>query len=215
MSNGLKKIWLKRIAVVLICLFATVLGLKIIGALIFTPRINPNPQDPLTIRGAFPFDKGYDLVFNQGARTTTPWVNVICGGFGVIAGWDGFSCNSDEEILRPQKIGCCSYEVTFFRDQYLPGIAGWKHSGFGFGSFSSGTPRVLVGALPKKSKMMKCWVDPKLNRPGHNPLLCNPPDEFRPDPGDESRLDIYDKSTRYAELNFYLASELLSTTQGK
>ena len=33
----------------------------------------------------------YDLVFNQGARTTTPWINVVCGGFEFITDWKAFT----------------------------------------------------------------------------------------------------------------------------
>lgn len=195
------------VTALVLTLVGLVLFFKILGAWVFTPRLNPNPQDPITIRGAFPFDKGYDLVFNQGATTTTPWVNVVCGGFGLITDWKGFACRSEEEILQPQRVDCCHYEITLYRDQYLPGIAGWEHGGFGFGSFVHGKPMRLVGALPRKSQEMECFDDPKHLRDARDALLCG----RRGDSGS----DIYNTSTRYTELNFRLRSELQSTPKEK
>lgn len=195
------------VTALVLTLVGLVLFFKMLGAWVFTPRFNPNPQDPITIRGAFPFDKGYDLVFNQGAHTTTPWVNVVCGGFGFIRGWEGLACRGGDEILRPQKIDCCHYEITLYRDHYLPGLAGWEHGGFGFGSFVQGKPMRTVGSVPKKSKEMKCLDDPKIIRDLSDSLLCIEISGSSP--------NIYDKSTRYAELNFHLKSELQSTIKEK
>jgi hypothetical protein len=196
------------VAALVLGFFCIVLFLKLFGGVVFTPRLNPNPQDPITIRGAFPFDKGYDLVFNQGARTTAPWASVVCGGFGLTRGWKGFACRGGYETFLPKKIDCCHYEITLYRDHYLPGIAGWENNGFGFNSAVQGKPLIGGGGVPRKSTEMDCADSAERLRKSNGALLCIP--EI-----DESGPDVYNTSTRYTELNIRLRSELQSTAKEK
>lgn len=196
------------VTVLVLTLVGLGLFFKILGAWVFTPRLNPNPQDPITIRGVFPFDKGYDLVFDQGARTTAPWASVVCGGFGLTRGWKGFACRGGYETFLPKKIDCCHYEITLYRDHYLPGIAGWENNGFGFNSAVQGKPLIGGGGVPRKSTEMDCADSAERLRKSNGALLCIP--EI-----DESGPDVYNTSTRYTELNFHLRSELQSTPKEK
>ncbi len=168
---------------------------------VVTASINPHPQDSVTVRGAFPFDKGFELAFIQSAHTTTPWVNVVCGGFGFIRDMSGTSCRGGKEVLLPRKLDCCHYEITFHRDHYLPSIAGWEHSGFGVRA-TKGADRLMRGSfsgLARGATEMRCLDDPeKLVR--LDGLFCVGANSIGP--------NIYEKSTREVEISFRLESSL-------
>lgn len=182
-----------------IYLFFKLLGVA--WSWVLTPTINPHPQDPVTIRGTFPFDKGFDLQFNQQARSTTPWVNRECGRFVRSA---GIPCLAGWQDIPHKKVDATHYEVTFYRDYYLPGIAGWKHEGLGYtAQDANGPKRGGNKGFPNRVTAVKCSVgSPAFNRS----LACLELDQAGP--------DIYDKATRYAEVNFYLVSEPTPVTKG-
>ena len=104
-----------------------------------TPTINPHPKDPITFRGAFPFAKGYDLVFMHSAKTTTKWMNSICnrGGFESA----NIKCASGRTVVHATNIDGKNYEITLYRDHYLPGIGGWYHTGFAFSALQTPDPQ--------------------------------------------------------------------------
>lgn len=175
---------------------------KLIGLVwgwILTPTINPHPQDPITISGTFPFDKGLDLVFDHDARSTAPWMAQICG-------WGlrdaGVPCQGGHQEVRPKKVDPTHYEVTFFRDHYLPGIAGWQHSGFGYRVQVAGSQSRLMVGLGTRFKEVKCLSSP--NPSGH--LTCIHADDAGP--------NVWDKATRNAELNFTLTPDDTQTKKG-
>ncbi|MDO9199651.1 hypothetical protein [Rhodoferax sp.] len=175
--------------------------LPLIWKWVLTPAINPYPKDVLTISGAFPFDKGYDLILSQSAYTTNPFVNFVCGGFGAVRGMQGISCRSDLELVQPRRIDCCNYEFVLYRDRYLSGIAGWKLMPYHYRAYSreTATSKGLMNGLPPKAVEMVCpdskedLVDLK------GKLLCFDTKVEGP--------DVYDTKTHQVKLNFLLESE--------
>lgn len=162
---------------------------------VLTPTINPHPQELVTIKGAFPFDQGYEMNVYMGARTSTKWVNQ----------WHGFpipgrSIGYDSEVLPITiiQIGSKNYEFSFYRDFYLPGIAGWRLSGLMMNMPKkwAAKPNMPV-AFPRFHKSLKCFESKRI---ASKPLICIPLDE--------KETDIYAPSTRKVKVDFYLKSEL-------
>jgi hypothetical protein len=168
---------------------------------VLTPSVNPNPQDSVTISGTFPFDKGFDLYFTQSAHTTTPWVNNECGRFTLGA---GMPCHGGHVKVAHKKLDSTHYEVTFYRDYYLPGIAGWTHSGLGYtAQDAQSTKPGAHGGFPNRTTAVKCRVGPpEFNRD----LACLELDKVGP--------DIYDPATRHAKVDFNLLPEFTPPTKG-
>lgn len=187
------------------CLIGIYLFFKLIGTAwswVLTPTINSNPQDPITLRGTFPFDKGFDLVFSQRATTTTPWVNRVCGMFVTDK---GIPCHAGYQEVHPKKIDKNHYEITFYRDYYLQGIAGWVHGGFGQRAYTSDTSSKGTSGLGPQTNEMKCFDNPKDIHKFNGALICVSRNEIGP--------SIYSKTIHQAEINFRLESELQSESK--
>lgn len=91
-----------------------------------TPIKNPWPEKPYTIKGRFPFDKGFDIVFGLRVVGDAKWHRWVCGGLEVTyAGCDGGIVH-----FYPQKIDGKSYQVTMYKDYYLQGLPQWGESLF-------------------------------------------------------------------------------------
>lgn len=159
-----------------------------------TPTLNPHPTDKVTIRGAFPFDKGYTMEMFQEASSTTPWVNRWCG---YPMSSEGFPCHGGRQTLTAKQLDSKHYELTFYRDFYLPGIAGWKHAGIALSTPRADKPRSgVAGGFPKGVKAAKCFDSEAAD--GH--LICV-----------DLKLEgpnIYVPPTSNFEVDFYLKSEL-------
>ncbi len=89
---------------------------------IMTPIKNPFASDAITVRGRFPFDQGYELVFIQDAEGTAKWYRRRCGGSRV----EEAVCTAGKTVLYPKKIDGQHYELTIYRDRYFRGLAGWE-----------------------------------------------------------------------------------------
>lgn len=90
---------------------------------IMTPIVNPFASDLYTIRGRFPFDKGYELAFDQHVLGQAKWFRAWCG-------WPLYEsgiCRAGFEILKPTRIGENHYELKVYRDRYFTGLQGWAH----------------------------------------------------------------------------------------
>lgn len=97
--------------------------LYVIFKLITTPIVNPFASDLYTIRGRFPFDKGYELAFDQRVLGQAGWFRALCG-------WplaEEGNCYKGFEILKPTRIGENHYELKVYRDRYFVGLPGWEH----------------------------------------------------------------------------------------
>ena len=161
---------------------------------ILTPTVNPNPKDPITISGTFPFDRGLELVFEQSAQTTTPWVNRRCG---IFISEVGVPCRGGNVEVRPKQVNTKHYEVTFFRDYYLPGIAGWKHSGFGYRVQIAGSSSKLMSGLGSRFSEIRCLSVPS----SEGRFTCIHTFDAGP--------SIRNKDDRYFKLNFSVDVEKL------
>lgn len=170
-------------------------GLSHVWHWMLTPTINPHPQELVTIKGTFPFDQGYEMNVYMGARTTTKWVNE----------WHGFpipgrSIGYDSEVLPITiiQIDSKNYEFSFYRDFYLPGIAGWRLSGLMMKMPKKGAAKSsMLVAFPRFHTALKC-VESK--RIASKPLICTPLNG--------KNTDIYAPSTRNSKVDFYLESEV-------
>jgi hypothetical protein len=97
--------------------------LYVIFKLITTPIVNPFASDVYTIRGRFPFNKGYELAFDQRVLGQAKWFRAWCG-------WplsEEGNCYKGFEILKPTRIGENHYKLNVYRDRYFTGLQGWEH----------------------------------------------------------------------------------------
>lgn len=100
---------------------------------IFTPIRNPWPQEAFTIRGRFPFDKGYELMFYQNVYGAADWHQRLCGGgvfylLGVQT--STATCSAGGVSTKPRQIDGQHYEVTLYRDAYFSGLQDWTANTF-------------------------------------------------------------------------------------
>ena len=99
----------------------------------FTPIRNPWPQEAFTIRGRFPFDKGFELMFHQNVYGKAYWHRRLCGGgifylLGVKT--SSATCASGGIWTKPRQIDGQHYEVTLYRDVYFAGPQHWTANFF-------------------------------------------------------------------------------------
>lgn len=87
---------------------------------IMTPIKNPFASDAITVRGRFPFDQGFELVFLQETHSTSTFQlsKILCGK-------SYTRCNGGAVKFYPKKIDGHHYELTVFRDAYFAGLLGW------------------------------------------------------------------------------------------
>jgi hypothetical protein len=100
---------------------------------VFTPIRNPWPQEAFTIRGRFPFDKGYELMFYQNVYGMADWHKRLCGG-GIfyLLGYQTSkaTCSGGGISTKPRQIDGQHYEVTLYRDAYFAGFQNWTSNTF-------------------------------------------------------------------------------------
>lgn len=134
-------------------------GLSQVWGWVLTPTINPHPQELVTIKGAFPFDQGYEMNVYMGARTSTKWVNQ----------WHGFPIpgrsigyDSEAQSIAIIQVDSKNYEFSFYRDFHLPGIAGWRISGLMMNMLKkwAAQPNMSV-AFPRFHKSLECFESKK------------------------------------------------------
>lgn len=124
--------WVRKhwIISTLVLLFVTYNGF---WWLVFTPIRNPWPQDAFTIRGRFPFDKGYDLMFYQNVYGKAQWHQRLCGG-GVLyllgVQTSTATCASGGISIKPRQIDGQHYEVTLYQDAYFSSLQDWTANTF-------------------------------------------------------------------------------------
>lgn len=87
-----------------------------------TPIKNPFAQNAITIRGRFPFDQGFELVFRQNAYGNAQWYRRWCGGIQT----DDAICRAGFTYIQPTRTDPQHYAITIYRDRYFPWFADWK-----------------------------------------------------------------------------------------
>ena len=87
------------------------------------PIRNPWPQDTYTVKGRFPFNKGYDLVFMQNVYGGARWHQRLCG---MLSLRHTATCSAGNVFFKPRRIDGEHYEVTLYRDYYFAGLPGWR-----------------------------------------------------------------------------------------
>lgn len=96
--------------------------------LVLTPIRNPFAHEAFTIRGRFPFDQGYELMFNQNVYGAAEWHQRWCGG-GIfyLLGYDTSkaTCGGGRVFTKPKQIDGQHYEVTLYKDLYFAGLPNW------------------------------------------------------------------------------------------
>ena len=90
--------------------------------LVMTPIVNPFASDVHTIRGRFPFDQGFELMFIQNAYGNAKWYRRWCGGINTT---DAI-CREGNRVLKPTRLSGQNYEIQIYRDQYISAFADWK-----------------------------------------------------------------------------------------
>lgn len=90
---------------------------------ITTPIKNPFANDAVTLRGRFPFDQGYELMFSQRtlSSSTSHLSKILCGSFV----HSNTTCDGGSTRFYPKKIDGQHYELTVYRDAYFSGLLGW------------------------------------------------------------------------------------------
>ena len=87
-----------------------------------TPIKNPFASDVYVIRGRFPFEQGFELMFRQEAYGTAHWYRRWCGGIV----FKEAICSAGGEFLKPLKLDAQHYEMRLYRDRYFSWFAGWE-----------------------------------------------------------------------------------------
>lgn len=120
-----------------------------IGLLIYAhswlmrPKVNPHPAESTTIRGAFPFDRGLELRFQQSFYARNPLCKYTAKMFLVFP-----QARVSREVLLPSipvtNLGGGNYEVKLFHDYFSAGFCDWSLRFILFRVFSEG--RMVDGA---------------------------------------------------------------------
>lgn len=101
---------------------ATLAVLYVIFKLVMTPIVNPFASDTYTIRGRFPFDQGFELMFIQNGYGNAQWYRRWCGGIQT----DDAICRAGHRLLKPTRLDGQNYEIRIYRDRYFSAFADWK-----------------------------------------------------------------------------------------
>ncbi len=86
------------------------------------PIRNPWPRETYTVKGRFPFDKGFDMVFMQNVYGGSEWHQRLCG---MLSLRESATCGAQDVFFKPRRIDNEHYEVTLYRDYYLKGLPKW------------------------------------------------------------------------------------------
>ena len=108
-------VWRHKVISALVMVYAT-------WQVVMTPIVNPFASDVYTIRGRFPFDQGFELMFRQNAYGDAKWYRRWCGGDNT----DDAICRSGYRVLKPTRLDEQNYEIKIYRDRYFAAFADWK-----------------------------------------------------------------------------------------
>jgi hypothetical protein len=90
----------------------------------FTPVINPNPQQKVVVRGSFPYDQGWDLKITTSFYSSNPDCKVAARAFFLFKAADvSREVFVDIPVTRE---GDNRYSFTYYEDYFAPGHCKWK-----------------------------------------------------------------------------------------
>ena len=121
--------------------FGVVVAWSAIELVMFTAWKNPFASDMVTIRGKFPFHKGFELVFQQSAVGTARWYRRWCGGVRA----EEAVCRSGSELIQAKPVDDHHYELTYYRDGYFSLFAGWQSEVWMYRAYKKGAPVEKLG----------------------------------------------------------------------
>ena len=87
-----------------------------------TPIPNPWAEKTFVIKGRFPFDKGYDLLFKINATGQARWHQRLCGNIQT----ERAICTGGGVFVRPTRIDGQHYEMVLHEDFYFKGPQQWE-----------------------------------------------------------------------------------------
>ena len=91
-----------------------------------TPIKNPWPDKPYTIKGRFPFDKGFDIVLGMSVIGEAKWHRWMCGDLNITY----TNCSGGFVRINPQKTESKNYQITMYKDYYFKGFPQWSEPRF-------------------------------------------------------------------------------------
>jgi hypothetical protein len=95
----------------------------------FTPLINPNPQQKVVVRGTFPYDQGWDLKITTSFYSSNPECKVAARAFFLFKAADvSRKVFVDIPVTRE---GGNRYSFTYYEDYFTPGYCKWKQGFIG------------------------------------------------------------------------------------
>lgn len=118
-----------------------VLAWSAIELVVFTAWKNPFANEVVTIRGRFPFYKGFELVFQQSAVGTAKWYRRWCGGVRA----EEAVCRSGSELIQAKPVDDRHYELTYYRDGYFSLFAGWEPEVWMYRAYKKGADVEKMG----------------------------------------------------------------------
>ena len=121
--TSIYRLWRKRLFW-LIGLALLAVGTYTVRHLMFTPVINPNPQQKVVVRGSFPYDQGWDLRITTSFYSSNPDCKVAATAFFFFKAADvSREVFVDIPVTRE---GDNRYSFTYYRDHFTPGHCKWK-----------------------------------------------------------------------------------------
>ena len=95
--------------------------LYVLFKIAITPIKNPFASDVYVIRGRFPFEQGFELMFRQEVYGNAKWYRRWCGG--LVS--RNAVCSAGAEIHKPTRLDAQHYEMRLYRDRYFSLFADW------------------------------------------------------------------------------------------
>lgn len=108
----------------LISLALLAVGIFAVRHWMYTPHINPHPQEKVVVRGSFPYDQGWDLKINTSFYSSNPECQVAARAFFFFKAADvSRKVFADIPVTRE---GGNRYSFIFYEDYFAPGHCQWK-----------------------------------------------------------------------------------------
>ena len=116
-----------------------------------TPRVNPNPQKKIVVRGVFPYDKGFYLRVREDFYSSHPRCKIAARAFLIFKQ----AMVSREKFVPVQvsKEGGNRYSFTYYEDYFEPGFCEWSYGGVSAAVIVGETVEAFIGPN-RKSRLI-------------------------------------------------------------